>query len=159
MFEDPAEKNTQTLACPVGGRAFSLDEVADPVFSGRMMGEGVAIDPDPSCHVAVAPCAGVVSAVASHAVGLMSPSGVEVLVHVGLDTFSLGDDALSALVEEGASVAGGQPLVAFDRAAIEAAGLDPTVILVVTNTAEPTGVTAVAEGDVRAGEAAVEIVR
>ena len=152
----PAEK-TVSLLCPVRGRAHSLDDVSDPVFSGRMMGEGLAIDPDLTCREAVAPCRGVVFAVASHAVGMTSPDGVEVLLHVGLDTFSLGDDALSAMVNEGDEVVSGQPLVAFDPSAIRGAGLDPTVLLIVTNTAELGAVDPVSGGVVREGDPAIGV--
>ena len=152
----PVEK-TVSLLCPAGGRAHSLDDVPDPVFSGRMMGEGLAIDPDPACREAVAPCPGVISAVAAHAVGLVSPDGVEVLLHVGLDTFSLGDDALSAMVAEADEVVPGQSLVAFDPAAIRGAGLDPTVLLVVTNTAELASVVPASGGVVREGDPAIEV--
>ncbi|ATQ44126.1 phosphoenolpyruvate--protein phosphotransferase [Caulobacter mirabilis] len=102
------------LVSPLDGWVAPLTETPDPVFAGRMLGDGVAIDPTGSrLH---APCAGRIASIhrARHAVTLVTPEGAEILMHLGLDTVALGGEGFEVLVEEGATVAAGQPLLAFD---------------------------------------------
>jgi phosphocarrier protein FPr/phosphocarrier protein len=103
-----------TLLAPLAGWAAPLDEVPDPVFAERMMGEGLAIDP--TGEVLAAPCEGTVIKVhaARHAVTLRTPEGAEVLLHLGLDTVALGGEGFTAHVADGARVSAGQTLVSFD---------------------------------------------
>ena len=96
------------------GWAVPLDEVPDPVFAERMMGDGVAIDPTGDClH---APCDATVLGIhaSGHAVTLRSPEGAEILMHIGLDTVALGGRGFTPQVTEGVSVARGDPLIRFD---------------------------------------------
>jgi phosphoenolpyruvate-protein phosphotransferase len=102
------------LTSPMLGWAMSLDEVPDPVFAERMMGDGVAIDPTGDClH---APCDGVVLSLhaSGHAITLRTSEGAEILMHIGLDTVALGGRGFSPLVAEGATVDRGEPLIRFD---------------------------------------------
>ena len=92
----------------------SLDEVPDAVFAGRMLGDGLAIDP--VVGSVFAPCAGeVVTLPASgHAVSIRSPHGVDVLIHIGIDTVHLGGRGFEARVKPGARVQAGEELIRFD---------------------------------------------
>jgi phosphocarrier protein FPr/phosphocarrier protein len=102
------------LLAPLAGWAAPLDEVPDPVFADRMMGEGLAIDP--TGDAMFAPCAGVVLKVhdARHAVTLRTDNGADILIHLGIDTVALKGDGLVAHVADGQRVAAGERLVSFD---------------------------------------------
>ncbi|HEY8004363.1 MAG TPA: phosphoenolpyruvate--protein phosphotransferase [Phenylobacterium sp.] len=102
------------LLSPLDGWVSALSEVPDPVFAQAMLGDGVAIDP--TSGVLRAPCDGVVSSLhaAGHAVSLRSPTGVEILLHVGLETVALAGDGFEAHVTEGRSVKARDPLISFD---------------------------------------------
>jgi phosphocarrier protein FPr/phosphocarrier protein len=102
------------ITAPVKGWAAPLEEVPDPVFADRMMGDGVAIHPTGSTiH---APCDGVIVALhaAGHAVTIRNEAGAEILVHTGLETVALGGKGFRALAADGASVSRGDPLIEFD---------------------------------------------
>ena len=102
------------LLAPLAGVLLALDDVPDPVFSSRLMGDGVCIDP--TSQVLCAPLAGVVSnrQHTGHALSITHDTGVQVLLHIGLDTVNLGGAGFSALVVEGQRVEAGQPLIEFD---------------------------------------------
>jgi len=103
-----------TLSAPLSGPVLTLGNVPDPVFASGAMGDGIAIDPlNDTLH---APCAGVVVHVArtGHAVTLRADNGAELLLHLGLDTVELQGEGFSILVEEGARVSHGQPLLRYD---------------------------------------------
>ncbi|MDR3511372.1 MAG: glucose PTS transporter subunit IIA, partial [Caulobacteraceae bacterium] len=102
------------LVSPMAGWAAPLDEVPDPVFAERMLGDGLAIDPVGSTlH---APCAGTVIQLhaARHAVTLRAADGTEILMHIGLETVALNGEGFTAHVAEGAQVAAGDLLIGFD---------------------------------------------
>lgn len=152
----PAEP-TAALTAPVAGTATPLEKVADPVFSSGALGNGVGIVPSDG-HVR-APVAGtVVTAMDSgHAYGIRTDDGVEVLVHVGLDTVNLKGEGFSPRVGAGQRVDRGDPLVDVDLAAVRQAGYDPTTVLVVTNTASLGAVVPVVDGPVTTATTVVEI--
>jgi phosphoenolpyruvate-protein phosphotransferase len=106
------------ILAPFDGWCTGLEEVPDPVFSGRMLGDGVAIDP--ISGIALAPCAGeVVTLPASaHAVTIRTPGGAEVLVHIGIDTVQLGGRGFAAQVKLGQVVEAGQELIRFELDAV-----------------------------------------
>ncbi|HET7202056.1 MAG TPA: phosphoenolpyruvate--protein phosphotransferase [Steroidobacteraceae bacterium] len=108
------EVDTVMLVAPLDGWCTSLDEAPDPVFAGRMLGHGFAIDPTGS--VVHAPCDGEVIALPTscHAVTLRAVDGSEVLVHVGIDTVGLRGEGFEALVQVGATVRAGDPLLKLD---------------------------------------------
>ncbi len=122
------------LAAPVSGCVIAMSDIPDPVFSSEVLGKGCAIWPEST--VAYAPCSGTVSVVMGHAVGLVADDGVEVLVHVGIDTVDMNGEGFSGYVSTGARVKAGEPLLAFDRKAIAAAGHPDCVVLAVSNSAE-----------------------
>ncbi len=100
------------LVAPMKGWVAPLDEVPDPVFAERILGDGLAIDPtDSTVH---APCDGVISSAAKHAVSLRAANGAEILIHVGLETVALGGQGFVGHVRGGRSVKTGDPLLSFD---------------------------------------------
>jgi len=119
------------ILSPFTGRVVPLEEVPDPVFAERMLGEGVAVDPVEG--IAVAPIRGrlVVLHSANHAFAVEGEGGLKVLVHIGLDTVRLRGEGFERLAQEGDPVEAGQPIVRFDPGRIRAAGyrlLSPVVL-------------------------------
>ena len=135
---------TEVLA-PVEGRALPLAEVPDPVFSQGMVGYGAAIDPPRSVVDAVAPVGGRILKLLPHAYVIVTPDGVGILVHLGLDTVQLNGAGFTAHVAQGDTVTAGQPVITYDVPAIVAAGFSPVVPVVVMDEREP--------GNVIVGEA------
>lgn len=129
---EKAEYALVRMRQPLQGTIVPLEDVPDSTFADRLLGGGVAIDP--SGNQVVAPAAGVVSQAfpTGHAVALTLDDGAEVLIHVGLDTVKMNGEGFTVHVKNGDRVTAGQPLVDFDRSAIEAAGykaITPVVIL------------------------------
>lgn len=123
------------VLAPVKGQILSLDDVNDAVFSSGAMGKGLAIIPDEG--VVYAPFDGEVVTVypSKHAIGLRSDTGVEILVHIGLDTVQLNGQYFESFVEDGQSIRVGDPLIRFDLEQIKQAGYDVITPVIVTNTA------------------------
>lgn len=121
------------IFAPVSGETVAIESVPDPVFSGKTVGDGVAIDP--ASRVLRAPVDGVVTQIhsARHALSVQTPSGVSVLMHIGLDTVTLKGAGFDVKVAVGQKVKKGDPLIAFDRAALERAGKNPLVAVIVTD--------------------------
>jgi glucose-specific phosphotransferase system IIA component len=113
------------VLAPFSGRVVSLEEVPDPVFSERMLGDGLAVDPTEG--IGVAPVTGKLTVFhrAGHAFAVQATAEVGVLVHVGLDTVHMKGEGFTRLAEVGDEVVAGQEIVYFDLAAIEAAGYSP----------------------------------
>ncbi len=143
-----------TLLAPITGRAVPLDAVPDPVFAGRMLGDGVAIDP--SGDLAVAPVAGEVVALfpTGHALALRADCGAEILLHLGIDS-SQAKGVFRPVVALGERVEAGQPLVRLDLAAFRAQARSPLSPLVVLNPGADRQVEVLATGPVVAGRDAV----
>jgi phosphoenolpyruvate-protein phosphotransferase len=121
------------LVAPLAGWLGPLDEAPDAVFAGRLMGDGVAIDP--TAATLHAPCAGTVIAVSAtrHAVTLRTDAGAELLLHVGIDTVALGGAGFTAHVTDGARVAAGDVLLGFDLDVLAARATSLLSPIVVTN--------------------------
>ena len=132
---------TETVQSVADGQAISITEVKDPVFAQKMMGDGYAVEP--ANGSIYAPVTGVVTSVfpTKHAVGILSDKGLEVLVHVGLDTVALNGAPFSAKVADGQRVAAGDLLLVADLEAIRSAGRETTTVVAFTNTAEIKSVT------------------
>ena len=145
-----------TLRAAVSGTVKPLADVADGVFSAGMMGEGIAIDPTEG--EIVAPCEGEVAVMmkeSGHAVGLRLANGLEVLIHVGLDTVEMKGDGFTCHVDQGDVVHLGDPLISFDRAKIAAAGYKDTVMEIITEQGQAKDIKLVETGDAKAGETTV----
>ena len=118
----------------LGGKVIHLEEVPDDVFSKRIIGDGLAIEP--TDHTVVAPAAGTVSVVmqdSKHACGITLDNGMEILIHIGIDTVAMNGDGFELFVNQGDHVEAGQPLISFDPEKIRAAGYPLTTILIMTN--------------------------
>ena len=115
-------------------KVIKMADVPDPVFAGEVLGKGCAVWPEDD--LVYAPCDGKVTVTMGHAVGLQSDSGIEVLVHVGVDTVNMNGDGFEGFVKADDVVKAGQPLLKIDRAKIAAAGYKDCVVVAVSNTAE-----------------------
>ena len=138
------------------GHVIDMSEVKDEMFSQKMMGDGVAVEPTEG--VVVAPADAEVTMVmedSRHAVGLRMDNGAELLIHIGVDTVKLEGKGFELLVKMGESVKAGAPLVKFDRDVIHAAGYQDTVIMAVTNSAEYPLMKKTTGMDAKAGETPV----
>ena len=124
-------KEDIVIPAPLTGEAVSLDETNDPAFQSGVLGKGVAIRP--TGNQVVAPCDGTVSAVMGHAVGLTLDNGVELLIHVGIDTVNLNGQHYTGHVTQDQRVKAGDVLLEFDSAAIIAAGYPIITPVLVTN--------------------------
>ena len=124
---------TEEVYSVADGEVIALEQVKDPVFSQKMMGDGFAVEPENGNIVS--PVSGTVSSVfpTKHALGLVTEAGLEVLVHIGLDTVSLEGKPFTVHVAEGQKVAAGDLLVTADLDAIRAAGRETSTIVVFTN--------------------------
>lgn len=154
-----AEAGPDVLCSPIRGKAIKMSDVPDPVFSGEVLGKGCAVWPED--EVVYAPVNGKVTVTMGHAVGIMSDSGVEVLVHVGVDTVNLQGKGFTGYVKQGDQVVAGQPVLKMDRAVIAEAGYKDCVVLAVSNSAEFEAVELAVEPEttVAAGSVVVKVTR
>ena len=158
--EAPAAAATTTVVnAPVAGHVISLDETGDPVFASRALGEGVGIQPADS--TVVAPVSGVLQTVAEtgHAFGIKTDDGVEVLVHVGIDTVKMNGEGFDVKVKANEHVNAGDNLVVVDFDKVKEAGYSTTTLMTVLNTAALAGVTPKTGVDVQAGQEVLDIQR
>lgn len=158
--EAPAAAATTTVVnAPVAGHVISLDETGDPVFASRALGEGVGIQPADS--TVVAPVSGVLQTVAEtgHAFGIKTDDGVEVLVHVGIDTVKMNGEGFDVKVKANEHVNAGGNLVVVDFDKVKEAGYSTTTLMTVLNTVAFASVTPKTGVDVKAGESVIDIQR
>ena len=153
---ESAAADVKELKSILDGKVIPITEVEDEVFSQKIMGDGVAIEPTNTVVTAPADCeVSVVMADTGHACGLTLANGVELLIHVGVDTVDMGGDGFKLLVKEGDHVKAGQPLIEFDPEKIRAAGHPCTTMLIVTAEGSASGITMHTGMDVKAGETVV----
>ena len=131
--EPTALVNTAQLVSPLDGQVKPLSQATDPVFSSGVMGQGVVIEP--SQGELVSPVNGTVTVLfpTKHAVGIVSEEGVELLMHIGMDTVSLDGKGFEAHVAQGDKVVVGQQLISFDTNVIKEAGLITQTPVIITN--------------------------
>lgn len=131
--KEPAQKEPLVVASPLKGKVVKLSDVKDEAFSSGALGKGAAICPEEG--ILYAPCDGTISAFfpTGHAVGLMSDTGLELLIHVGMDTVQLNGKGFHPLVQTGDAVKKGQKLLEFDMKLIEAEGYSLVTPVLVTN--------------------------
>ena len=119
-----------TVQSPISGVVVALSDVPDPVFSGKIVCPGVAITPDTGAGSdvsALAPISGTITKIHPHAYVITNDDGHSVLVHLGLDTVSLGGNGFTLLASEGDTIDAGSPVISWSPAQIEAGGLNPIV--------------------------------
>lgn len=133
---DSANLVNEEIYAPLNGKLFPLSHAVDPVFSQGTMGQGMVIEP--SEGAVYAPMSGTISLLfpSKHAVGLIDEQGVELLIHVGMDTVQLNGEHFTAFVKQGDSVTRGQKLLAFDIAAIQKAGYPTQTPVIITNSGD-----------------------
>ena len=153
-----ADHTPGVLCSPASGRVVALADVPDPVFAGEALGKGCAVWPDES--TIYAPIAGTVTVAMPHAVGITGEDGVEVLVHIGIDTVEMRGSGFEVFVDAGSRVAAGQPIIRIDREKIREAGHPDCVVLAVSNSDQLSGVEleVTAGSRVQAGRALVKVV-
>jgi PTS system beta-glucosides-specific IIC component len=156
-FKDPANKEKATIepknvkvfdknrmqevVSPLKGKVIPLNQVEDAAFSSEALGKGIAIEP--SEGKVVSPVNGIVTTLfrTKHAIGITSDNGVEILIHVGMDTVKLDGEHFTAHIKQGDTVKAGDLLVEFDIAKIKAAGCAVTTPIVITNSGDYADVT------------------
>ena len=155
--EAPVAATTTVVNAPVAGHVISLDETGDPVFASRALGEGVGIQPADS--EVVAPVSGVLQTVAEtgHAFGIKTDDGVEVLVHVGIDTVKMNGEGFDVKVKANEHVNAGDTLVVVDFDKAKEAGYSTTTLMTVLNTVAFASVAPKTGVDVKAGESVIDI--
>lgn len=146
-------KQGQELLAYVSGDVIPIEEVKDGVFSEKLLGDGLAILPEDD--VLCAPCDGEIAAVmkdTGHACGIRMKNGMEILLHIGLDTVEMQGEGFQTLVNEKDRVKTGQELIRFDREKIKAAGHRDVVVMVITNDGNAGNVTMLTGQNVQRGE-------
>lgn len=142
------------LTAPLNGTVVALEDVPDPVFSSGAVGKGAGIEPSDGASIkVVAPADGsvVVAPSSGHAYGLALDNGLEILIHVGIDTVNLAGKGFDVKVAKGDRVKAGQTLVVVDRAVIEEAGYKLVTPVLVTNYMNFAEVEVIASGDIETG--------
>lgn len=142
------------LTAPLNGTVVALEDVPDPVFSSGAVGKGAGIEPSDGASIkVVAPADGsvVVAPSSGHAYGLALDNGLEILIHVGIDTVNLAGQGFDVKVAKGDRVKAGQTLVVVDRAVIEEAGYKLVTPVLVTNYMNFAEVEVIASGDIETG--------
>ncbi len=157
-MEKPLVKKTMLIA-PVDGKVIALCDVQDDAFASEILGKGCAILPTDGCFHA--PISGTISTLfpSRHAIGITSDDGIEVLIHIGLDTVQLNGEGFTALVKQGDHVEQGQPLVNVDLAFVKEKGFCLETPVVITNSAQYLDVLDVAKDTIHAGEDFLHIVK
>lgn len=151
----PATTGLVEVVAPVAGKAVALADVQDKVFASGAMGKGLGIVP--ADGRIVSPITGTIKAAmkTGHAFGIKSDDGVEVLVHIGIDTVQMQGRGFGPAVTRGQQVRAGDLLAVVDLDAVAAAGYDTTTLVMVTNTAQLRSVDPVTEGTLAQGDAAI----
>ena len=146
----PVKEAPVDVASPLGGKIVSMEETKDETFIAGILGKGVCIIPDGD--TVYAPDDGTVIALMGHAVGMKLDNGVELIVHIGVNTVELGGKHFEALVANGDKFKKGQALMKFDSKAISEAGYLMTTPVLVTNSFEYSDITCAPFGDVAVGD-------
>ncbi|MGC1043174.1 PTS beta-glucoside transporter subunit IIABC [Pantoea agglomerans] len=155
----PVTPGEDDILSPMTGTVLALDQIPDPTFASGLLGQGAAIIP--SDNKVIAPFAGEVASLfqTRHAIGLLSHSGIELLIHVGIDTVRLDGKPFTAHVKVGDTFSAGDLLLEFDRQAILDAGYDLATPIIITNSDEYPEVMTVAGTAVTAGTPLLSVTR
>ncbi|MBB5182367.1 sucrose-specific PTS transporter subunit IIBC [Catenisphaera adipataccumulans] len=153
-----AAPTDEVIQAPADGKAIDITTVNDPVFASEAMGKGIAIQP--SGNTVYAPVSGIIQVAfeTGHAYGLKSDDGAEVLIHIGIDTVNMKGEGFTQKVQANQRVKAGDVLGTFDSEKIKKAGYDDTTMVIVTNTPSYAEVKKLADGEVKHGDALIEVV-
>ena len=154
---DEPEKKVIALYAHMNGQAIPLEDVEDEVFSMKVLGDGAAIEP--SEGKLYSPCNGKVDSIfdTKHAVNIVSEDGLEILLHIGIDTVKLGGKFFEAHVENGQEVKTGDLLVSFDMEAIKSEGYKTTTPIIICNSDDYGEINECVSGEIAAGEKILEV--
>lgn len=149
-----SENNEIAILAPANGKVIALSKTSDPIFSKGAMGQGFGLTP--SDGEVVAPVSGKVSMIADtkHAVGITTDDGLEVLVHMGVDTVGLKGEPFEILIKDGQTVEAGQDIATMDLKFINDKGLDTTIMVLITNSNDKLDGLDVSEGPAKTGDVA-----
>jgi PTS system, glucose subfamily, IIA component len=152
-----SRKKIDEFVSPANGELIHLDKVSDPVFSQKLMGDGFAVTP--SDNEIVAPIGGVVGTVfpTKHALMITSDHGLEVMLHLGIDTVELDGKPFETFVKENDNVTAGQKLATMDLEQVKAAGKDIPIMTIVTNSDAVKEMSDFDEKSVSAGDPALKV--
>lgn len=152
LFDFMKGKKGTVIGAPLKGECIPIKEVKDPTFAEEILGKGIAIIP--ADGKVYAPADGTVSTVfpTGHAVGLTTPDGVEILIHVGMDTVELKGQFFHTIVEADQKVKKGDLLLEADMEGISNAGYDTVTPMIICNSADYSEITCKTEGMIEAGE-------
>ncbi|MBU3109587.1 PTS sugar transporter subunit IIA [Clostridium gasigenes] len=155
MFKPNSAQDTLTFVAPVSGKAIPLSEVPDQVFAEKMAGDGLAILAEGDTFVA--PADGELTLVfkTKHAFAMTLSNGIELLIHIGIDTVSLNGEGFEQLAEQGTQVKAGTPIIKIDRDFIISKGLSLITPVLITNVDITKSISAVETGNVIAGKTTV----
>lgn len=153
------ENKSMFLASPIKGEAVTIDKVNDPTFAQEMLGKGVAIKPDEG--KVVSPISGEITVLfeTKHALSIKSNDGIEILIHIGLDTVNLKGECFKTYVKAGDEVKVGDLLIEFDKDKIEMLGYDTITPMIICNTFEYEDVKVVKRGYIYREENVLEIIK
>lgn len=159
LFDFMKGKKGTVLAAPVKGECIPISEVADPTFAEEILGKGIAIKPVDG--KITAPADGVITTVfpTGHAIGMTTPDGVEILIHVGLDTVQLKGQFFHTLAETDQNVKAGDLILEADIDEIRKAGYDTVTPMIICNTPDFSSITCKTEGTVEAGAEVITCVK
>jgi sugar PTS system EIIA component len=155
MFKFLKNKKTVQFLAPLSGKLVRIEDVPDEAFAQKMVGDGVAIDP--TSEFVLAPCDGVIGKIfkTNHAFSMQSADGIEIFVHYGVDTVSLGGEGFERLVEAGAEVKAGDKILSADLEYLKANAKSVITAVVVANVDEVKEFIIGKETDVVAGKTVV----
>lgn len=151
-----SNSDLKELCAILSGKVIPIEEVPDEVFANKVMGDGVAFEP--SDETVVSPCDGTISVVmeeSKHACGITLSNGVELLIHVGIDTVSMNGDGFETFVKSGDKVKKGQPLIKFSKEKIKNAGYKDTTMLIITDNGNAENIELISGIPSKAGETVV----
>lgn len=157
-FEKKIESKPGTIKAPVSGTVVKMEEIPDETFASGVLGKGVGIKPE--AGIITAPFTGEISSVADtgHAIGLTSNDGMELLIHVGIDTVNMEGKGFSPKVKVGEKVTAGQELLTFDRDEIKNAGYPDIVVVMLLNADDFTSVEMIQEEKVTANMQLMKVI-
>lgn len=154
---DNKDNKTETLYSHLRGTVVKLEDVEDEVFSAKVLGDGIAVEP--SEGKLFAPCDGKVDMIfdTKHAINLVSDSGCEILLHIGIDTVKLNGEFFETHVSDGQQIKKGDLLITFDIDGIKNAGYKTTTPMIICNTDDYNSISVIANGIISAGDKILEI--
>ena len=161
LFKDAKKENEDKLeiSAPLKGKKVELENVQDNVFSQGVLGKGVAIDPTEG--IVTAPVDGVVSALfpTLHAIGITTDEGIQLMIHVGLDTVELDGEHFKAFVKKGEKVKKNQKLLEFDIDAIKKKGYVMETPVIITNPDDYKEISIICEDEIQRGDTLLTVSR